>query len=93
MQFQIARAREYYEQSIPGIEYLDKDCRLSITIAAQLYSRILDMIERNAYDVFNRRAYVPTAQKVRGLAGVWLQRRFRLKSSNKPQPKSEQPGD
>lgn len=83
MQFQINRARAYYEQALPGIEYLDKDCRLSITIAARLYSRILDMIERNAYDVFNRRAYVPTIQKVRGLAGVWLQRRFGRNSSAK----------
>ena len=83
MQFQINRARAYYEQALPGIEYLDKDCRLSITIAARLYSRILDMIERNAYDVFNRRAYVPTIQKMRGLAGVWLKCRFGRKVSAK----------
>ncbi len=80
MQFQIARARRYYDDALPGIEYLNKDCRLSITVASQLYSRILDMIERNGYDVFNRRAFVPTGQKVRGLAGAWFWRRFKRKT-------------
>jgi phytoene synthase len=32
-----------------------------------LYSRILRRIERNGYDVFNRRAYVPTLGKVQCL--------------------------
>lgn len=85
MQFQISRARHYYEQAIPGIEYLNKECRLSITVAAQLYSRILDRIERNGYDVFTRRAFVPTGEKVRGLAGAWLRRRFG-RSSLPPAP-------
>jgi 15-cis-phytoene synthase len=76
MQFQIARARHYYEQSIPGIELLDERCRLGIAVAAQLYSRILNRIEVNKYDVFTRRAFVPTHQKIGNLASVWLRRRF-----------------
>ncbi len=75
MRFQIARARDYYQRAIPGIEYLDKNCRLSISVAAHLYSRILTVIERNDYDVFNRRAYVPTGEKLQGLASVWWGRR------------------
>jgi phytoene synthase len=76
MQFQIERARRYYRQSLPGIEYLPEDCRLSITVAARLYSRILDVIERNGYDVFTRRAFVPKKEKVRGLASAWLGRKL-----------------
>lgn len=76
MQFQIARARHYYEQAIPGIEYLDKKCRFSISLAASLYSQILGRIEHNKYDVFTKRAYVPTRQKVGGLASAWLRSRF-----------------
>ncbi len=72
MQFQIARARHYYDISMPGIAYLDKECRFSITVAARLYSRILDAIERNSYNVFTRRAYVPKAEKLRSLAGAWV---------------------
>lgn len=76
MEFQIARARYYYSLALPGIQYLSEDCRLSITLAAQLYSQILDQIERNGYDVFRRRAFVPMGSKMLGLAGIWLQRRF-----------------
>lgn len=76
MQFQIERARRYYRQSMPGIEYLPEDCRLSITLAARLYSRILDVIERNHYDVFTRRAFVPKKEKLRGLVSAWLGRKF-----------------
>ncbi len=80
MQFQIARARHYYNQAIPGIKYLNKDSHLSISVAAQLYSRILDRIERNGYNVFTRRAYVPSGQKIRGLAGAWMRQRFSRQS-------------
>jgi 15-cis-phytoene synthase len=76
MQFQIERTRRYYRQSMPGIEYLPEDCRLSITVAARLYSRILDVIERNRYDVFTRRAVVPRKEKLRGLVSAWLGRRL-----------------
>ncbi len=78
MQFQINRARRYYRQSMPGIEYLPEDCRLSITVAARLYSRILDVIERNNYDVFTRRAFVPKKEKMLGLVRAWAGRKFGL---------------
>ncbi|HEX2916074.1 MAG TPA: squalene/phytoene synthase family protein [Chloroflexia bacterium] len=84
MQFQIARAREYFAQATPGIQYLDKECRLAITLAARLYSQILDSIERNGYDVFNKRAYVSTRRKLTGLAEVLL----RLPFGQKPLPVS-----
>jgi phytoene synthase len=64
MQFQISRARHYYRLAWPGIAYLDPRCQLSIAVAARLYSHILYRIEHNQYDVFTRRAYVPTWQKM-----------------------------
>lgn len=76
MRFQINRARRYYRQALPGIEYLPADCRLSISVAARLYSRILDKIERNNYDVFTRRAFVPKKEKLLGLTGAWLGRKL-----------------
>ncbi len=79
MNFQIARARECYQRAIPGIELLHKDCRLAITVAARQYSRILDVIERNQYDVFSKRAYVRMHEKLGCLANVWVNRRFRPK--------------
>lgn len=86
MKFQIERARRYYQQALPGIELLTKDSRLSIAVAANLYSRILDVIERNGYDVFTRRAYVPTHKKVQGLFSTWRQRRSKSEAVKAKKP-------
>ncbi|MGZ6316603.1 MAG: phytoene/squalene synthase family protein [Anaerolineales bacterium] len=56
MRFQIERTRKLYADAWPGIKMLDRDGRLAIAAAARLYSGILDVIERNDYDVFARRA-------------------------------------
>jgi phytoene synthase len=77
MQFQISRAREYYKCAAPGIEQLSKDGRLAIAIASRTYSQILNVIERNKYDVFNKRAYVPTSEKFRLISQVWAKRLFK----------------
>jgi 15-cis-phytoene synthase len=74
IQFQIVRAREYYERAAPGIEKLNNDGRLAIAIASRTYSQILKVIERNNYDVFSQRAYVPTLEKFRLISQVWAGR-------------------
>lgn len=63
MEFQVERAREYYERSEPGIPLLARDGRFAVKIAADVYRAILGRIERNGYDVFDRRAVVPPVQK------------------------------
>lgn len=83
MKFQIERARRYYQQAMPGIEYLTADSRLSISVAADLYSRILDVIERNNYDVFTRRAYVPGKEKLARLLVNWRKRHFSFRRASK----------
>lgn len=72
MSFQIERARRLYEEAQPGIYLLDSDGRFSIAAAAGLYRGILEQIEANDYDVFQRRASLSTWQKVRRLPGLWL---------------------
>lgn len=67
MQFQIDRARGMFDRASRGIRLLHEDARWPVWSALMLYSRILRVIERNDYDVFNRRAYVPTSGKVRCL--------------------------
>jgi phytoene synthase len=64
MKFQIARVRSMYEAAAPGIALLAPSSRQTVQIALLLYRRILDEIERNDYDVFTRRAYVPIRAKV-----------------------------
>lgn len=59
MRFQLARARALYAGARPGVGLLNRDGRLAVTAALELYSRILDDIERRGYDVFSGRATVP----------------------------------
>jgi 15-cis-phytoene synthase len=63
MRFQIQRARQFYVEAEKGISQLSPDARFPVWSALLLYSQILDVIERNQYDVFRKRAYVPKWQK------------------------------
>jgi 15-cis-phytoene synthase len=63
MEFQAARARQYYASAEPGIALLDKRGRFAVEVAARVYAGILRQIEKSGYDVFERRAVVPAAQK------------------------------
>ncbi len=63
MEFQAARARQYYTSAEPGIALLDKRGRFAVEVAARVYAGILRQIEKSGYDVFERRAVVPAAQK------------------------------
>jgi phytoene synthase len=64
MRFQIQRARAYFAQAEPGVRELCADARWPVWTALMNYRQILDQIERNDYDVFNRRAYVSLAGKL-----------------------------
>ncbi len=72
MKFQIHRARKFFVHADKGIRHLLPDIRWPILSASMLYSKILDAIERNQYDVFNRRAYVSTPRKLGCLPIAWL---------------------
>jgi 15-cis-phytoene synthase len=64
MQFQIDRARQCYAEAEAGISALSPDARFPVWAALMLYRGILEVIERNGYDVFTKRAYVPGAKKL-----------------------------
>lgn len=63
MKFQIRRARKYFTEAERGISQLSRDARFPVWSALLLYRQILDVIERNRYDVFTKRAYVSTPKK------------------------------
>lgn len=63
MKYQIERARYYYREADKGISMLEKDSRLPVLLARENYSRILDKIEENDFQVFNRRAYLSPTEK------------------------------
>ncbi|MEM9136832.1 MAG: squalene/phytoene synthase family protein, partial [Cyanobacteria bacterium P01_F01_bin.42] len=72
MKFQIARARKYFSMAESGIRALEKDARWPVWSALVLYRQILDVIEKNKYDVFSRRAYVPRYKKIVTLPYAWV---------------------
>lgn len=72
MRFEIERAHALYDAAAPGIAMLNADGRLAIAAAAEIYRGILGKIVANDFDVFERRAYVPLAQK---LLLLWRVRR------------------
>jgi 15-cis-phytoene synthase len=63
MRFQIKRARQYFIEAEQGIGLLSPDARFPVWSALMLYRGILNVIERNQYDVFHKRAYVAGWQK------------------------------
>ena len=75
MKFQIQRARKFYNQAENGIRCLSRDARWPVWAALMLYRQILDEIERNKYNVFTKRAYVPNVRKALtvGLARMWAE--------------------
>lgn len=75
MRYQIDRNRRLYAESRDGIAMLDRDGRLAITAASDLYAAILDDIEAHDYDVFCRRAHINTLGKLSRLPGIWRRSR------------------
>lgn len=61
--FEIARNRRLYTQADAGIPLLPPRSARCVTTARRLYSQILERIEDADYDVFSRRARVPTWRK------------------------------
>ena len=69
MRYEIGRAREYYASADLGIPYLPSASARCIRAARRLYSEILDQIEAADYDVFTRRARVPSWRKALVVSG------------------------
>lgn len=70
MRFQVQRARSYYQKGDKGIGLLHRDSRLPVALARYNYCRILDKIEANGFDVFTKRAYLTTSEKILSLPRV-----------------------
>ncbi len=75
MKFQVARAREFYAKGEQGIALLEKDSRFTVLLAARIYAKILDEIEKQHYNVFIRRARTSKRQKILAIPNIWLEAR------------------
>ena len=73
MKFQVDRAKSYYENADKGIPMLSKDSRLPVYLARENYSKILEKIEYNNYNVFNQRAYLNSSEKLSIIPKAYFQ--------------------
>lgn len=72
MKFEVARCRSLYASADNGIAMLPNRSARCIRAARVLYSRILNRIEQQQYDVFAKRASVSTVQKALMVARLVL---------------------
>ena len=72
IEFQIARAREFYAEGEKGIALLEKDSRFTVLLASRIYAQILDEIEKQNYNIFIKRAHTTKVQKLVSIPKIWL---------------------
>jgi phytoene synthase len=63
-----ARAERYYQSADALMPLIDKESRPALGVLVEIYHALLRRIEAADYDVFSKRASVPTAEKLRILA-------------------------
>jgi phytoene synthase len=76
IKFQIARVRDLQAKANAGIQYLDPISRPCIRAASELYCGIVDEIEANGYDIFNKRAKTSTWRRLRVAGLAFIQTLF-----------------
>ena len=64
MKFQVTRAKDYFQRAEALFPLIDAEARYCPLLLKQLYSKILDKIERQGYDVFSRRPSLSRFQKI-----------------------------
>ncbi len=64
LQFEAARAREYYRESAPLVAMIHAGSRPSLKAMIGIYSRLLDKIEAAQYEVLAERVRVPNWEKM-----------------------------
>jgi len=65
MRFQIERCRAFYRESLEGVGLIEsRICRFTVLCMGEIYSAILEDIEKNGYDVFSRRARAGKLKKI-----------------------------
>lgn len=70
-EFSVKRARKLFSASDSSIAILPPDAKNGVMLARVLYEKILDKIEENDYDVFNKRARTTPQEKMAAAWNVW----------------------
>lgn len=72
MRFEAERAREYYRESEPLTELIDKRSRASLWALRAIYLRLLSRLEAADFNVLSRRINVPAQTKLALLVKAFL---------------------
>ncbi len=64
MMFQANRSKQYYKDSLPGIEMLNKDSKFAIATAGKIYAGILEKLEDQDYNPFLGRVFLTKKEKM-----------------------------
>ena len=70
MQFEVDRAKRYYERARPLLGYIDPSARPVLDAMQRIYGGLLAEIERRRYDVFSRRVQLSKWRKLSIAAGA-----------------------
>ncbi len=73
MEFQVARARDYFEKGKRLLKLLPMRTRACPSVLGGIYSHVLDHIEGNGYDVYERRIFLPSREKLFLTVRLWCQ--------------------
>ena len=64
MDFETARARDFYAKARQSTSPTDRRALVAAEIMAAIYSRLLDKMQRDRFQVFDRRYALPKWQKI-----------------------------
>ena len=64
MKYEITRARKLFREAELGICMLSHNGQFPVRLASRLYEKILDKIEQEQYDIFNKRVRSTTLEKI-----------------------------
>jgi len=81
MRFSVQRAHRYYEEALPGIDMLTRNCRFAIRASSDIYRKILDEIAANDYNPFLGRVYVTQARKMRIIMSGYIRSKINWNQS------------
>lgn len=76
MNFQVERAKSYFRKAQNLIPLLQEDARFTTQLMAGVYLKVLNQVEKNNYDVFNKFAKVSNLKKSLLVAKLMVKPKF-----------------
>jgi phytoene synthase len=92
MQFEVGRAREYFDRARAALQDEDKRFFFAARIMWSIYAHLLNRIERSDYNVFKRRISISTFLKLLIASRYWLSHHLKYSWFARTEIADRQPG-